>query len=518
MTVTTAARERSILTFCLVQNPGGLVETKISEKELQNALSQLGMSTKTPEIYSAMVEANLEVTALVDTIELPPIKVGPRPWERPAAAENPLGAWYVKTNIAPTGQGKLSGRSVAIKDTVLLAGVPLMGGSNILDGYVPDQDAEIVTRMLDAGATITGKSVCEAYCFSGGSHTSDTGPVRNPRNPNHTSGGSSSGSGALVASGQVDMAIGCDQGGSIRIPSSYCGLVGMKPTYGLVPYTGILGMNPNVDHTGPITRTVEDNALLLEVLAGPDGIDSRQSGVSPQNYTSGLAQEVSGLRIGLVAEGFGREGGDPRVDEKVRAACGILAGMGVIVSDVSIPMHLLGAGITFAGIQSMMISMFHLDGCPLERPDVTPEGYLQVQSGWRERADELPHNVKVSLLTTQILQNRFGFTYISRAMQRLPLVRAAYDIALNEVDILVMPTTITTAPPLPPKGADAEIVIGAAFGPLLNTAPFNSTHHPAISIPCGVLDGLPVGMMLVGRHWEEATLYRVAHALEQRSS
>ena len=141
-------------------------------------------------------------------------------------------------------------------------------GSNILDGYVPPVDAEVVTRILDAGGRITGKSVCEAFCFSGGSHTSDSGHVQNPHNVAHSSGGSSSGSGALVAGGEVDMAIGCDQGGSIRIPSSFCGIYGLKPTHGLVPYTGILGMGPVIDHCGPMTSSVADNALLLEVIAG----------------------------------------------------------------------------------------------------------------------------------------------------------------------------------------------------------------------------------------------------------
>ncbi len=494
------------------------MDTHVTDQDLQQALSQLGMTTDSPELYRAMIEANLEVTALVDAVDPPEtgVDIASRDWSRPKPTDNALGAWYVKTQIPGSGRGKLAGRTVALKDTVLLAGVPLMGGSNILEGYVPDRDAEIVTRMLAAGATITGKSVCEAYCFSGGSHTSDTGPVRNPHNPEHTSGGSSSGSGALVAAGAVDMAIGCDQGGSVRIPSSYCGLVGLKPTYGLIPYTGILGMNPNIDHTGPMTRTVADNACLLDVLAGPDGVDSRQSGVTVTDYTGALEEGPSGLRIGLVSEGFGREGGDPRVDEKVRSACQGLTQLGVSVEELSIPLHLQGAGVTFAGIQSMMTSMFHLDGCLLERPDVTPEGYLQAQAKWRSRADELPHNVRIGLLSARILQNRYGFTYVARAMQRLPALRAAYDRALEKFDILVMPTTATTAPPLPPQNADAAEVVAAAFGPLGNTAPFNSTHHPALSIPCGMLDGLPVGMMLIGRHWEEATLYRLAQAFEQQ--
>jgi len=492
------------------------MDTSVSKQDLQQALSQLGMTADEPDVYRAMIEANLQVTALVDDVELPAFEYSEREWSRPAAGDNPLGAWYVKTNISGNSEGRLAGRTVALKDTVLLAGVPLMGGSNILEGYLPDQDAEIVTRLLNAGATIAGKSVCEAYCFSGGSHTSDTGPVRNPYNPDHTTGGSSSGSGALVAAGEVDMAIGCDQGGSVRIPSSYCGLVGLKPTYGLIPYTGILGMNPNIDHTGPMTRTVADNAQLLSVLAGPDGVDSRQVNVSTQDYTAALDQGAAGLKIGIVSEGFGQEDGDPRVEQKVRAACELFTALGAGVSEISVPVHLQGAGVTFAGIQSMMTSMFHLDGCLLERPDVTPEGYLQAQSGWRERADELPHNVKIGLLSALIMQNRHGFTYISRAMQRLPLVRAGYDSALQAFDLLVMPTTITTAPPLPPANANAAEVVGAAFGPLRNTAPFNSTHHPALSLPCGMVDGLPVGMMMVGRHWEEATMYRAAQAFEQQ--
>lgn len=491
------------------------MDTTVSQDELQAVLEQLNMTADDPDLYRALIGANLEATALVDAIEMPKPEIPERKWWRPIGEDNPLGAWYVRTDIRGATGGSLSGRTIVLKDTVLLAGVPLMAGTTILEGYVPQEDAEIVHRLLRAGVTITGKSVCEAYCFSGGSHTSATGPVHNPHNLAHTSGGSSSGSAALVASGEVDMAIACDQGGSIRMPASYCGLVGMKPTFGLVPYTGILGMNPNVDHTGPLTRNVADNALLLEVLAGPDGVDSRQVGVEAGDYTGAVDGDVSGLRIGLVREGFEQDGGDPQVNELVRAGCAQLAGLGATVTELSIPMHKLGAGITFAGIQSMMLSMFQMDGCLLERPDVTPEGYMKFQAGWRERTDELPHNIRIGLLTAQILKNRYGCTYISRGMQRLPLVRAAYDDALREVDVLVMPTTPTTAPLLPPENADAAAVLAAAFGPLANTAIFNSTHHPALSVPCGMVDGLPAGLMMIGRHWDEATLYRAAGALER---
>ena len=182
----------------------------------------------------------------------------------------------MKTSIKGRPGGKLAGRRIALKDNVCLAGVPMMIGADILEGYVPDVDATIVERILDAGGEIAGKAVCEYYCVSGGSHTSATGPVQNPRKPGYSAGGSSSGSAALVAAGDVDMAIGGDQAGSIRIPASHCGIVGLKPTYGLVPYTGIAPLEITLDTCGPMTADVRDNALLLEVIAGPDGIDSRQ--------------------------------------------------------------------------------------------------------------------------------------------------------------------------------------------------------------------------------------------------
>jgi len=161
-----------------------------------------------------------------------------RTWKQPDPGGNPLGAWYVRTEIAERPDGPLAGRRVAIKDNIEVAGVPMMNGSRTLEGFVPSRDATVVTRLLAAGATITGKSVCEDLCFSGGSHTSVTGPVRNPWDTDRTTGGSSSGSAALVASGEADLAMGGDQGGSVRIPSSWCGTVGHKPTHGLVPYTG----------------------------------------------------------------------------------------------------------------------------------------------------------------------------------------------------------------------------------------------------------------------------------------
>ena len=253
---------------------------KPSVADLRHAADQLGMNPSMmylntmQDIVAPLVAAYAALDAVPD--EKPAVKYPRDGGRRPMPEENKFGAWYVKTSIKGRPGGKLAGRRVALKDNVCLAGVPMMVGAGFLDGSVPDIDATIVERILDAGGEIAGKAVCEYYCVSGGSHTSSTGPVQNPRKRGFTTGGSSSGSAALVAAGEVPMAIGGDQAGSIRIPASYCGIVGMKPTFGLVPYTGIGPLEITLDTAGPMTANVADNALLLEVLAGPDGLDGRQ--------------------------------------------------------------------------------------------------------------------------------------------------------------------------------------------------------------------------------------------------
>jgi len=492
------------------------MDTRITVREIADAMTALGMSADDAQGYVDVIEASLAVAATMEQIPIDAPAVPERRWHRPSPDDNPLGAWYVRTDIAPTASGKLDGKTVAVKDNLLLAGVPLMNGTSVLEGYVPEVDSEIITRMLNAGATIVGKTVCEAYCFSGGSHTSASGPVLNPHDNTRSAGGSSSGSGAVVANGEVDMAIGCDQGGSIRMPASFCGIVGMKPTHGLVPYTGILGMNPNIDHTGPMTATVADNALLLEVLAGPDGIDSRQVNVVVEPYTEALTGGgLTGLRIGVVAEGFGSPFAEPDVDEAVRAAAERLGHLGAEVREVSIPLHLSAAGITFAALQSLIVSMFHLDGCLMERSDAVPPSYIEKQSHWRERVEDLPANVKSFLISSEIVRRRYGYTYVAKAMQRLPVLRAAYDNALEDVDVLLMPTTPMKASPLPAPDASPLEVTAAATAPLANTAAFNNTHHPALSVPCAMREGVPVGLMLVGKPFSESLLYKAAYALEQ---
>jgi amidase len=492
-----------------------------NQDQLRKLGAEMGMDI-TPDYAQAVIEfmkpfadGYRMIAAMGD--ELPPIKYPRGAFYRPEGDENKYGAWAAKFSIKGAKSGKLAGKKVAIKDTYCVAGVPLTNGASVLEGYVPEFDATIVTRLLDAGAEIVGKSVCEYFSFSGGAATSISGPVHNPRAWGHTPGGSSTGSGALVAAGEVDMATGGDQAGSIRIPASLSGVVGIKPTWGLVPYTGIMGMDATIDHAGPLTATAAENALFLEVMAGPDGLDSRQGECKPDKYTKAIGQPVKGLKIGVVKEGFGQYDSHPDVDEGVRAAAKKLESLGCKVSEISIPWHLNGVPIWGAiALEGTYQAMFN--GASLGRnvEGVYPVSLAARLASLRDRANELPHTVKVGMLLGAYTDRYYQgyFYYKSQNLRRR--LRAAYDAALAEHDLLLMPTTRMMASKIPPADADLPAIMQHSWEQIGNTSPFNVTHHPAISIPCGLGEGeRPIGLMFVAKHWQEGTLYRAAHAFEE---
>ncbi len=447
--------------------------------------------------------------------EVPEVKYPRTPGTFPAPADNPLNAWYVRTEIKGAPEGKLRGKTVAIKDNVCVAGVPMMNGAASLEGYVPNLDATVVTRLLDAGATILGKAHCECFCFSGGSHTNATGPVRNPLKPTHSAGGSSSGSAALVATGEVDLAIGGDQGGSIRIPAAYCGIYGMKPTHGLVPYTGVMPIEATIDHTGPMTATVADNALMLEVLAGEDGLDPRQYAPRVAPYTEALGRGVRGLRIAVVREGFGWPQSEADVDEKVRAAAARLRDLGATVSEISLPDHATGAAIwTPVASEGAQAQMMLGNGMGFNWKGLYTTSLLDAHAAWRERADSLSDTLKITMLVGQYFLTHYRGRFYAKAQNLSRRLKAAYDRALDAHDLLLMPTLPLKATPLPPPDAPLALTLQRAFEMLPNTAPFDVTGHPAMAVPCGMSDGLPVSLMLVGRFFDETTIYAAAAAFE----
>ena len=443
-----------------------------------------------------------------------------REWRRPEPGANGLGAWYVTTDIRGADGGPLAGRRVAVKDNIAVAGVPMANGSATMEGYVPARDATVVTRLLAAGAVIAGKAVCEELCFDGGSHTSHTGPVLNPWDRTRSTGGSSSGSAALVAAGEVDLALGGDQAGSVRIPASFCGVVGHKPTHGLVPYTGAFPIERTIDHLGPITRTVRDAALMLGAVAGPDGLDPRQLAGTPSpagGYTAALDDGVAGLRVGVLAEGFAIPGATaPGIDDTVRAAIGKLAAAGASVSDVSVPWHRDAAHVwAVIGTDGAFGQMLEGNGYGMNAPGLyDPELVEWFARGRREHAAEMSVTLKLATLVGRYSLDLHGNRYYAMARNLALQAAAAYDAALEQVDVLVMPTLPVTAFDIPTGSASEAEVAAISSGLMLNTCPFDVTGHPATTVPAGLLDGLPVGLMIVGRRFADATCLRVAQAYE----
>lgn len=487
--------------------------------QMRNMADRFGMSLSDEDLveYSEIIEPYMQAYDRLDAMpdNLPEVRYPRSPGTFPSATDNPLNAWYVKTDVRGAPDGKLRGKRIALKDTICLAGVPMMNGSSIMEGYTPEIDATIVTRMLDAGAVIAGKAHCENFCLSGGSHTNAKGPIHNPYKRGYMAGGSSAGSAALVAAGEVDMAIAGDQGGSIRIPASNCGCYGMKPTHGLVPYTGAMPIEQTIDHLGPVTNSVADNALLLEVLAGEDGLDPRQYKPQVYSYTEALGRGVHGMRIGVLKEGFGHANSEPDVDAKVMQAVERFRELGARVDDVSVPEHHTAmdawTAITLEGLQDGMMwgNSTGTNYRGLFLPSMTDH-----MAQWHGRADELSHSLKACMFVGEHFQSQYRGRFYGKAQNIMRRCNESYLAALKQYDLLLMPTLPIKPQEHPPADCSLSLYVQRAFEMVPNTAPFNG-GLPAMSLPCGFSEGLPIGMMLVGPHYGEMKIYQAAHAFEQ---
>jgi amidase len=488
--------------------------------QLKEIAEDLGMSLTDERAaeFLALMQGNFDAYEILEAMPdyKPEVKYPRTPGYRPEGDENKFNAWYVKTIVKGAPSGKLAGKTIVLKDNVCLAGVPMMNGASTLEGYTPDLDATIVTRILDAGGTILGKAHCEFFCLSGGSHTGALGPVHNPYKMGYSAGGSSSGSGVLVAVGEADMAIGGDQGGSIRMPSSFCGIYGMKATHGLVPYTGVMPIESTIDHTGPMTKTVSDNALLLEALAGADGLDPRQYAPKVAEYTKALGKGAKGLKIGVVKEGFGHPNSESEVDERVKAGAAHFARLGATVEEISLPMHSVGPVIwTPVALEGLQAQMMRGNGMGFNWKGLYTTSLLDAHSAWRTRANELSDSLKISMFVGEYFIKHYRGHYYAKAQNLARKLKAAYGAALGKYDLLLMPTLPVKATPLPPADAPLALYLQRAFEMIGNTAPFDVTGHPAMTIPCGMSDGLPIGLMLIGKDYDESTIYAAAHAFEQ---
>jgi len=468
-------------------------------------------------------ELDTFVQARLEEPQPPMVSAARTPGYRPRPEEDPLNAWTWKCRIEGAVGGVLAGKTVSYKDHIAVAGMPMSFGSFALEGFVPDFDATVVTRALEAGGTIIGKNVMNGLSggFGTGGAIGDYGRPLNPHNHDHVTGGSSSGSGAAVAAGEVDISFGGDQGGSIRIPAAFCGIVGHKPTFGLVSHFGIgFGSDQSIDYTGPMARTVADAAAALQATAGYDPYDPRQTRDVPTriDVLGRLADGVAGLRIGVLQEGFDEAEGDVR--DLVLAAVDVLARTGADVSKVSIPAHhairTAQAALTGEGALALFRTGFF---GAFTRTYYPAPVIAAINKLWASQADVLAPRTKLSLIAAELSRRSYHGRVYAKAQNVRPTYIKAYDAALANVDVLVMPTCVMTAPKNHRPGSYLEAVednlMAMSRGGSRNTQPFNYTGHPALAVPVGKSSaGLPVSMQLVGRFFDDPLLMRVAYAYQ----
>ena len=389
-------------------------------------------------------------------------------------------------------RGPLHGIPVGLKDLFNTAGVRTTSGTRIYDAYVPAEDCTVAARFREAGTILLGKLNMHPLAFGPTGENGDYGHMHNPWNPERITGGSSGGSGSATAAGQCHITMGSDTGGSVRIPAALCGIVGLKPTYGRVSRAGLTPLSWCLDHPGPMTRTVEDAALAMNVIAGYDPRDAATANVPVPDYTSALMGDARGLRIGVVKEYFETEV-DAGVADLAQRAIAELGELGAEIVDVSLPMYQYAQPISNA-ILSAEATAAHQDALLNHGDKLYPQVRDRLEEGLFISAGE----------------------YL-RAQQARQVFCAQVDDLLREVDLLAGPVEPVTAPAI----LERRIEVGGEWLPAVPmltkyTRVYNITGSPAISLPCGFADdGLPVGLHLAGRNFDELTVLRAAYAYQQ---
>ena len=406
----------------------------------------------------------------------------------------------------------LAGVPLAIKDNLCTKGVTTTCASRMLEGFVPPYESTVTGKLWDAGAVLLGKTNLDEFAMGGSTETSAFGPTANPWNLDHVPGGSSGGSAAAVASGGCMASLGSDTGGSIRQPASFCGVVGLKPTYGRISRYGLVAFASSLDQVGPFTSNVADAAALLQVMAGHDPRDSTSLKAPVPDYSADLTKSIKGLKVGLVRECFEQEGLDPEVKASVMAAAEQLQALGAELVDVSCPRF-------SDGIATYYVIAPSEASANLARYDGVKYGYRAQDADSlaamtaRSRAEGFGSEVQRRILIgTYALSAGYVDAYYKKAQQVRTLIRRDFDAAYQSVDVLLTPTAPT---PSFRKGAHADDPLAMYLADLL-TIPANLAGLPAISVPCGFnAAGLPIGVQLIGNVLEESRLLQVAHQYEQ---
>ena len=405
----------------------------------------------------------------------------------------------------------LGGVPIGIKDVLSTRGVRTTAGSKILGNYVPPYDCTAVARLEAAGAVLLGKTNCDEFAMGSSNENSAWHPVRNPRDPTRVPGGSSGGSAAAVAAEMAVAALGSDTGGSIRQPASFCGVVGLMPSYGRVSRYGLIAFASSLDHIGPLTKTVKDAAIVLRTIAGRDPMDSTSADLPVPDYVAELEKPVQGLKIGVAKEYLG-EGLDPEVRKAVEGAIQKLESLGCKIVEFSLP-HTKYAIPTYYIVATAEASS------NLARFDGVRYGYRArdartLSEMYRRTRDEgFGAEVKRRImLGTYALSAGYYDAYYLKAQKVRTLITRDFEDAFSKVDVIVTPTCPTAAFKLGEKAEDPLAMYLAD----IYTVTADLAGIPGISIPCGQTSGkLPIGLQILGRHFDEATILRVAHAYEQ---
>jgi len=408
-------------------------------------------------------------------------------------------------------EGRLADKTIAIKDNISTKDIRTTCGSAMLADYVPPYNATVVDRVFDAGATLVGKTNMDEFGMGGTTETSAFGPTKNPVDPDRSPGGSSGGSAAAVAAGDADIALGTDTGGSVRNPAAFCGVVGIKPTYGLVSRYGIVAYANSLEQVGPLATTVEDAALLLDVISGPDSQDATTNdGGEGSDYAAAADGNVDGLTVGVITDLI--EGADDEVVDAFEDSLDELEAQGAEITEISLESleHAVQAYYVIA-MSEASSNLARFDGVRYGPDTDTADG------NWNDdfaavREDGFGPEVKRRiLLGTYALSAGYHDKYYKKAQDARAWVKQDFDAAFEDVDVLASPT-MPVVPPQLGESLDDPLQLYLMDA---NTVPVNLANLPAISVPAGEVDGLPVGLQLIGPKFGEETIIRAASAVEQ---
>lgn len=406
-------------------------------------------------------------------------------------------------------RGLLYGLPAGIKDNIVTEGLRTTCASQFLSNYDPIYDATVIEKLKAAQSVTIGKLNMDEFAMGGSNENSSYHLIRNPWDQGRVPGGSSGGSAAAVAAGQVYFALGSDTGGSIRQPAAYCGVVGLKPTYGLVSRYGLVAFASSLDQIGPLTKNVEDSAYVLQAIAGHDRRDTTSARVDIPDYTAALTGDIKGLRIGVAKEYLGA-GIDPEVKARVMEALKTFEALGAVWEEVSLP-HTDYAIATYYLLASSEASsnLARFDGVRYGVRAEDPANLLDLYKKSRSQGFG-PEVKRRIMLGTYALSSGYYDAYYKKAQQVRTLIKRDFDQAFQRYDVIVGPTAPTTAFRIGEQ-------VGDPLTMYLNdicTIPVSLAGVPAISVPCGLADGLPVGLQIIGKPFDEATVLRAAHAFE----